>query len=238
MRRLVAIGLAAFLVAGCGGEGGGLLRAGVDQVTARVSPGRAAQGQPAAARAAAAPAGITREDLEAAGVPVLRLRLQVGGSPRGTLFFAAGDNGGVTSYATPLREIVGMRGSQVVSTRGLGTDLLRGWSSQGDPLALPVPPAEWPAGVTRTYEVAEPALAGPRGRMVQVECSFAFGEETTITILTAEYRGVQVTESCIGEDVAFQNLHFVEGATGRVWRSLQWTGPRQGLVDVEILVPR
>ena len=46
-----------------------------------------------------------------------------------------------------------------------------------------------------------------------------------------------VTETCAGESGSFENLHLADVNTGFVWRSLQWLGPQQGLVDLRIVVP-
>jgi hypothetical protein len=225
-RRAATYSVVAAALAGCTQDGlNPIARAGADQIIARVRPGPDAPATP--------PATLTRQDIEALGVATIRLRLVEG--ERGALFYSAVENGGVTVYVTQLRESVGLRGSQVVLTRGLGTDLLRATSSPEDPLARPVPPAQWPARVERTFEL--PAHA-PRGRVERYECTFSYGEARTIAILTVEHEGVEITETCRGPDGEFQNLHFADLRTGFVWRSIQWTGPQQGLVDFEVIVPR
>jgi hypothetical protein len=225
-KRVGALAALVLALAGCTQEGfNPIARAGADQLVARVRPAPDAPATP--------PAVLTRQDIEATGVAAIRLRLVDGG--RGSLFYGAVENAGVTTYATQLRESVGLRGSQVVSTRGLGTDLLRATSSADDPLARPVPPGQWPARVERTYEF--PAHA-PRGRIERYSCTFSYGEVRTIAILTAEHTGVEVTETCRGPAGEFQNLHFADLRSGFVWRSIQWTGPKQGLVDFEVIVPR
>ena len=57
----------------------------------------------------------------------------------------------------------------MTGTRGLGTDLLSGWSSAPDPLATPIPPERWPGRVQRVYEF--PA-EGPQGRIETYDCRF------------------------------------------------------------------
>ena len=56
-----------------------------------------------------------------------------------------------------------------------------------------------------------------------------------MTILQVRYQGVQIPEICIGAQDRFENLHFVD-ASGTVWRSLQWVGPKMPLVDLQILL--
>ena len=225
-----ALGIAAIclLFAACSDEGANpILARGVEAVASQVRP----EGDGPAERPA--PRVLTRADIEATGAAAIRVRLVEGGTS-GSVFYGAVENGGVVSYVTPLREIVGMRGSQVVSTRGLGTDLLRSWSSPDDPLARPVPPEAWPAEVTRTYEFPGD---GARGEIREFVCRFTAGPERTITILERQHHGVEMRETCTGPAGSFENLHIADRETGFVWHSYQWTGPKQGLVDVAIIEP-
>ena len=57
-----------------------------------------------------------------------------------------------------------------------------------------------------------------------------------MTILEVTYRGVQISEDCVGPGGAFENLHFVD-SSGAVWRSLQWVGPTMDLLDIQVLEP-
>ena len=61
--------------------------------------------------------------------------------------------------------------------------------------------------------------------------------EREIEIVEVVHQGTQVAEFCEGPDASFQNLLFVGADTGRIWRSLQWLGPDQGSIDVEIIEP-
>jgi hypothetical protein len=226
--RLGALAAAGLALAGCTQEGPNpIVRAGVGEVVARV------RGAPEPAPAAA-PRVLTRADIEATGAAAIRGRL-FGAGGSGALFYGAVENGGVVSYVTQLREIIGLRGSQIATTRGLGADLLRATSSPDDPLVRSTPPGRWPAAVERTFEFPGD---GARGMVERYVCTFSFGEVRTIAILTREHRGVEVTETCAGPAGTFENLHFADLETGFVWRSIQWTGPRQGSVDFEVIVPR
>jgi hypothetical protein len=227
--RLLALTVASLTLAACTQEGPNpIVRAGVGEVVARV------RGAPPPAPEAAAPRVLTRADIEATGTAAIRGRL-FGTGGTGALFYGTVENGGVVSYVTQLRETIGLRGSQIASTRGLGTDLLRATSSPDDPLVRPVPPGQWPAQVERAYEFPG---EGARGVVERFSCSFSFGEVRTIAILTRQHRGVEVSETCAGPAGSFENLHFADLETGFVWRSIQWTGPRQGPVDIEVIVPR
>ncbi len=183
-----------------------------------------------AAPAAAKP--MTRAAIDAADVASIFARLVDDKSP--TLMTAVTNNGGYVTYASPLRQTLTLRGSQVTASRGLGWDLLSATSSQPDPLTRAIPPAQWPSHVTRSYEFPSDS---PNGRIETFDCRFEFGTVTDIVILQQPHRGVQVSETCSGPSGTFENLHLADVSTGFVWRSLQWLGPKQGLIDIEVVLP-
>jgi hypothetical protein len=184
----------------------------------------------------AAPAGggrrVTRAAINKADVATIRARLLIDSAP--SYLFAVSSNGGYVTYATRLRQSLTLRGSQITGSRGLGYDLLSAWSSQPDPLARAIPPKQWPAQVSRSYEF--PADSA-QGRVENFRCTYEFGEVLDVVILEVRHRGVQVSETCEGETGSFENLHLADVSTGFVWRSLQWLGHQQGLVDMEIVLP-
>jgi hypothetical protein len=175
---------------------------------------------------------ITREAINRADVAMIRIRLL--GEESGAFMNAASDNGGYVTFASSLRQTVTMRGSRVTATRGLGYDLLSSTSSPDDPVVRPTPPSRWPARVTRSYEF--PAWS-PRGRIETFECRFEFGDVSEIVIIGDRHQGVEVSEYCSGPTGEFENLYFADIRDGFVWRSIQWLGPQQGLLDVEIVLP-
>jgi hypothetical protein len=174
---------------------------------------------------------VTRAAITRSDVATIRARLVADPSP--TYLFAASDNGGFVTYASGLRQTLTLRGSWITASRGLGWDLLSASSSQPDPLVRPIPPGSWPARVTRSYEF--PADT-PQGRIATYECRFEIGRAAEVVILEVLHRGVEISEYCDGPDGSFENLHFADSG-GTVWRSLQWLGPRQGLIDLEIVEP-
>ena len=45
-----------------------------------------------------------------------------------------------------------------------------------------------------------------------------------------------IKETCLTDgDLEFENVHFVDTATGQVWRSAQWTGPMQDILQIDIV---
>ena len=182
----------------------------------------------------AAPRGapVTRAAVNRADVAMIRARVHGDKAP--TYLQAASRNGPYVDYISGLRQSIIMVGSQITGTRGLGYDLLSATSSQPDPLSRPIPVAAWPAGVTRSYEF--PAN-GPQGRIETFQCRFERGPAREIVILDERHQGIEVSEYCEGPTGKFENLHLADASTGRVWRSLQWTGFRQGNIDIEVVLP-
>ena len=221
MRRMAALAL---LLGACTNQGfNPILVEAVNQVNPWDKPDEAAaaKGQP-----------VTRAAIDRADVATIRARLVSDKSP--TYLFAASDNGGYVTYASSLRQTLTLRGSQITATRGLGWDLLSATSSQPDPLTRAIPPGSWPKGVTRRYEF--PANS-PEGRIETFTCSFEFVGPQEVVILDQRHQGVEVSETCSGPAGSFENLHLADARTGFVWRSLQWVGERQGLSDLEVVLP-
>jgi Group 4 capsule polysaccharide lipoprotein gfcB, YjbF len=175
---------------------------------------------------------VTRAAITRSGVATIRARLVKEKVP--TYLVAAANNGGYITYASGLRQTLTLRGSLITGSRGLGWDLLSAASSQPDPVSRPIPPGQWPALVKRSYEF--PANA-PQGTIETFECRYERGEVRDQVILQVRHRGVEISETCTGPTGSFENLHFADVSTGFVWRSLQWLGPRQGLIDLEIIEP-
>jgi len=175
---------------------------------------------------------ITRAAIDRADVAMIRIRLV--GEESGAFMVAASDNGGYVTFASTLRQTVTLRGSKVTGTRGLGYDLLSATSSQPDPLVRPIAPGQWPARVTRSYELPAPA---PRGTILTFDCRYEIGAASEIVIVEERHRGVEISEYCSGPTGNFENLHFADLRTGFVWRSIQWLGPQQGLLDLQIVLP-
>jgi hypothetical protein len=148
--------------------------------------------------------------------------------------YAVAANGDFVTFMSSFRQAVILRGSLVTGTRGLGTDLMAAWSDGSDPLVQPTPPARWPARIVRHYELPS---EGPEGDVLTFDCRIERGAASEVTILQVRHTGVEFSETCTGPRGTFENLHFADAATGRVWRSLQWTGPTMELLDIQVIEP-
>lgn len=175
---------------------------------------------------------VTRADIERANVAAILGRVE--NDKQATVLYATADNGGYVTYVSPLMQQVTLKGAEITGTRGLGTDLLSGWSSSPDPLVRAMPPGSWPRQVERVYEFPG---EGPQGPIERYNCSFESGRPAEQVILQVRYSGIEISETCTGAAGSFENLHFVDAASGAVRRSLQWIGPKMGHLDMQVLEP-
>lgn len=230
MRRSLVAAVLGLTLAGCSN---GQFNPIVDAAVQEILPGERAPALPGTeAPADGAPAALTRAQVDRADVATIRARLLEDELP--TYLFAASNNGGYVTFASGIRQTLTLRGSWITASRGLGWDLLSATSTRPDPLVTPIPPARWPDRVQRTYEF--PAFA-PQGVLDVFECRYEFGPARDIVILEVRHRGVEVTEICESPTQSFENLHLADVETGFVWRSIQWLGPKQGLIDLEVVEP-
>jgi hypothetical protein len=219
--------LALLLLAACGSGGTDpIVGAAVDQLAGRWI----SKNEPAAAPSQARP--ITRADVNRSDTAAIWARLE--SDPAPTLMYATALNGPYVVYFSQFRQSVMLRGSRVAGTRGLGTDLMSSWTEGTDPVAQATPVGRWPTRIRRAYEFPSD---GPRGRVETFDCRFEIGSTREIVILEVRHRGIEISEYCDGPLGNFENLHFADAATGFVWRSLQWTGPRMELLDIQVIEP-
>lgn len=222
MRRKIATLALVLTLGACTSQGfNPIIVEAVNTVNPWGKPTKAPQGKP-----------VTRAEIDKADIAVIEARLVSEKTP--TFLFAASNNGGYITYASSLRQTLTLRGSQITASRGLGWDLLSATSSQPDPLMQPMPVSRWPARVTRSYEFPRDH---PEGRNEIFDCRFAVGGSQDIVILQQRHHVVAITESCMGPNGSFQNQHLADTGTGFVWQSRQWLGPKQGMIDLSVVLP-
>lgn len=176
---------------------------------------------------------VSRTQLEAAGQPAIRISLE--GEDILTTLVATTSNNGALTYLSRLGQSITLRGTQIVATRGIGTDLLSVASFGPDPISTPRPLALWPGGITRRYELPGPGI---QGRLIVATCVFARGSSQTLSVLGREVTGQLMQETCAAPDgTRFENLHLVEADTGQIWRSRQWIGSDIAALDISVVVP-
>lgn len=184
------------------------------------------------APASVAPSTLTREKIEAYGLALIRARID--NEEISNLLTGTSLNDGYVTYVSSFRQTITMLGGLVTSTRGLGGDLLAVRHDANDPIASLTPVVDWPPTLTRDYRF--PAT-GPAGKVVSVSCELVKGQPLRFTQVEVIYDVTPVTESCIGNGVAFTNTYMADTSSGQIWQSRQWVGEGIGHLNVEILEP-
>ena len=171
-------------------------------------------------------AAIEQADLAA----VLMLSPQVGIGTVGVaiqmrdarIVYSSNDNRGVT-----------LDGGLIYGTLGLGTNLQAVTTQDDDPLVNETTAQEWPAQVKRTYHLSG---RGTSFEQITATCSHQIGRELTIEVVDVNRQVTEVVEICETEDgAAFNNVHYLDAKSSRVWRTSQWTGPDQENIQVDVI---
>lgn len=181
---------------------------------------------------ATAPRRMTRASIVASGLAMMRAKVGEGTSPQ--TLMAVTENGGYVTYASQLRQSLTMRGTLVTATRGIERDLLATEVSPDDPIAFVTMPADWPESVRRVYHLPGNS---PAGQVVDVTCTFLFGQTGEHAIVEVTYPVIQVLESCQGDGFGFENAHLADIRTGAIWRTRQWIGFQSAEVLIDVLEP-
>jgi len=143
-------------------------------------------------------------------------------------------NGPYIIYGNKFRQSITLQESQIMGTRGFGTDLVSASSSDNDPLRVLTPPDQWPEGVSREYRFGG---GGPTGRIERYTCKFAKGGSAQIQLAGTTFDVIGIAEVCSGEDGTIQNLYAADATTGRVWQSQQYVGREMPAINLDILEP-
>ncbi|GGA29155.1 YjbF family lipoprotein [Neptunicoccus cionae] len=227
LRALVCgAGLALGLVA-CGSDKSALE---LTEITKRLGQ-RAMNDKAAVAASQQAVLQVSRADVDAAGVPILRVRIE--GTGAMSTLAEVDRQGAYSTYMTGDGIGLLFRGGVLVGTRGLGDDLM-GLSSPG--LAAAIKAGE----STRAYRYLD---GDEKLATVEMSCLVTSSAHGPITILDRSYGVRQVKEWCQGEaldgkKLAFENFYWVESGSGRVRQSRQFISEKFGRAEIEVLSPR
>ena len=145
------------------------------------------------------------------------------------------DNGGHLVYQDALRRGIIMFGGLVTATQGLPYNLSAVRFAVEDPVARPTPVAEWPGRVFRNYQFV--GSGGVRDYQITTSCSYEVIARERIEIIELFFDTVRVAETCSNTARSFTNTYWADPATGFIWRSEQWVGPRQDPMNIEIIRP-
>lgn len=174
---------------------------------------------------------LTRKLVEESGGSLIYVQLP--GDKGRTLMNATSVNGPYVTFVSRFSQSVTLRGSLITGSRGFGYDLLGISTSGDDPVVRATPPQNWPKSIRRTYTFPGD---GPAGRSITVKCGFGAGGETSVVIVERQHTGTLMAEACKGDGVEFRAFHLVDKA-GQIWKSQQWLGPDQGLIDLDVIEP-
>lgn len=220
--RLVA-GLIAFaMVAACGNEKSepSPVAAAVGAV-AKATLGRV-KGQRTAG-AAAAPAPVTRADIEKYGIPILRAVIPSRGAD--ALLTIGDTKGDVITWTTTDGTTFTQRNGVLIQTRGLGPDLM---SAQAPSVGQLLQDG---GTHSRVYFF----LGGDdQGTRRSYDCTVNVLGRTSIEIFARAHDVTHVSEVCTRPQGRIENEYWIEGATVR--KSHQWASGGAGFIDFERIV--
>ncbi|UWR35713.1 YjbF family lipoprotein (plasmid) [Sulfitobacter sp. W027] len=159
---------------------------------------------------------VTAEQIRQKLTPEVRAQLgngpfmvaQLGEGDRTSLLLQAGRNRDVVTYVTPDGISVNLRQGVLISTRGLGFDLMS----------------------ANVSEVLASLRQG--GSAVRIHRYLDGEDQIVIKSFICDYVGnINITESCYGNDQTFENRYRM--SAGRVVVSRQWIGPQIGYISLE-----
>jgi hypothetical protein len=175
-------------------------------------------------RKAAPPAEITREELRAAGVPLLLVKVPKLGT-RGYLG-VYGTNRDVVTWSTADHSTVSLRNGLITATRGLPGDLM----SASLPTVADIRAGSGAVARTHYY------LDGLDQTVPTVfRCIIADAGPADIVVAQLAYKTRHDTETCTGGNGTFTNDYWFD-SKNVLRQSRQWVGPLTGYLEIENLV--
>lgn len=136
-------------------------------------------------------------------------------------------------YSSNENRGVSMNGGLISASLGFGTNLQAVTAGPDDPLATNAIPSAWPNRTSRTYFLSQ---RGPDYQEISTSCSVVVGSASVIEVVGVSRQTIEIAENCATtEGNTFQNMHYVDPQSGKVWRTLQWTGPVQGSLQLDVI---
>lgn len=166
-------------------------------------------------------------------IPFATIAVSIDGGPRGFVIPLA-DNGGYLDYADQTRRGIVMYGGLVTGTHGYGYNLSAVRHAIDDPVAEPVPLADWPTVVDRSYQFPR---RDQKGYAITLRCHYQPVAREEVVIAEIIFDLTRVEETCANNTRTVTNTYWVEPETGFIWKSEQWIGPNQPQLTIEIVRP-
>ena len=168
------------------------------------------------------------EDADLAAVLMLSPTIGIG-----TVGIAVQMRDGRIIYNSNENRSVTLEGGLIYATLGLGTNLQAVTTQANDPLITEARAGHWPAEVTRTYLLSG---RGTEPEQIVTTCTNQTSERANVEIASATRDVVAVVETCQTDTgIDFNNIHYLDAGSGRLWRSIQWTGPVQGNLQIDVI---
>jgi hypothetical protein len=161
-----------------------------------------------------------------AGITDPLIRIELGERPLIGYYYIALENGERVTWASTDRTNFTTQGGILIATRGLAGDLM-----QSDTSAIRAALRGGQAGAYRRH-----TYLGGDNKLVTEDytCRITDNGTTTITVLERQHRVRHISESCQGAGHAFVNEYW--HGQGVMWKSRQWTGPVNGMLQIERLI--
>lgn len=221
----VAVVFAVFsMLASCGSEkyqGSPLVQA-VGAV-AKATVGKAAAKRAGATEGSAAPAPVTRGELEKYGLPILRAVIAARGAD--ALLTISDTKGSVVTWSTTDSTTFTLRDGVLIQTRGLGPDLM---SAQAPSLAA------LRTDGSKHQRIYFLLGADDRSTRRTYDCTVSVGGQEVIEVFGRSHRVTHVTENCSRPQDSIANEFWIEGSVIRKSRQLASGGA--GFIDFEQVV--
>lgn len=139
------------------------------------------------------------------------------------------ENGAHETFAAPDRRTLTLMQGMLSGTRGLGHDLMS--ADVAESAQLVSAREEGTARRVQRYMNGESQVIA-----LTADCSVTRGDARRLTIGEIVARPViEMQEDCRLGDWQFENSYMVDEASGRVLRSRQWVGPRNGYAVLNAL---
>lgn len=172
---------------------------------------------------AAPPVEISRAQLRAAGVALVRVKVLKSGT-QGYLG-VYGTNRDVVTWSTTDHTTISLRDGLITATRGLPGDLM----SASLPTVADIRAGSGAVARTHYY------LDGLDQTVPMVfRCIMADVGSADIVVAQLAYRTRHYTESCASGNVSFSNDYWFDGKN-MLRKSKQWVGPLTGYLEIEDL---
>jgi len=174
---------------------------------------------------------LTRADLN--NIPYATISVSIGDGPRAYLVPVA-DNGGRLDYRDAAGNSVGVLGGAVGSVQAPGHDLEGVRHGLDDPIAYPRPLAAWPAEIWREYQFT---VRDMEAYSIALNCTYQTVVREPVEIVEIRYDLTRISEICSNARRTVINSYWIDEATGFIWKSEQWAGPKLGKISVEVIRP-